>query len=679
MNHSDRSLLKPFALAALAAAALHGNVHAQGMAFTYQGRLDSAGAPVTGLYDFQFNLHNVASGGSALTGAISLNAQPVTNGLFTVTLDFGNQFPGAPRWLAMSVRTNGAGAFTTLAPRQAITATPYAITAGNITGTLPAGQLPSNVALTDRAQTFTANQAFQTKATFNDRVGIGTDSPQKALHVAGDYLRVDGLGGEQATLGGDGNGGDVELGSSNPGVGAVGLFNQSTGDYMHLFAKGGTFFGPITGNGSGLTGLSFSQLSGGVTDGQLPPNAALRSGGNNFSGNQTLVSGNLSFSESSSSILFGNQGAANSPQIYMFPNGIQNPDRMVIAHSPNYSTYGLQYQDSTDQFNFLGAGFPVMSVRLSGGRVGIGTTNPQSRLDVVGEIRGSGGSGPGVTGSSTGANGVQGLSTVANGVQGTSSSAASSGVYGENNSGGGYGVAGRASAAGYGVFGDNPDPAGWAGAFIGNLYYSGQQNQLNVGDSFASYIRSADFFLGHSSRRGTPGRALVDFTDTLHLNFADDWANTYIGGANVSVCTLTIRGGCDIAEPFKMSEDEIPKGAVVIIDENNPGHLKMSSEAHDRRVAGIISGANGVNTGVQLTQEGMFENGQNVALSGRVYVQADASHGAIKPGDLLTTSDTPGHAMKVTNHAKAQGAILGKAMTSLEKGKGYVLVLVTLQ
>jgi len=68
-----------------------------------------------------------------------------------------------------------------------------------------------------------------------------------------------------------------------------------------------------------------------------------------------------------------------------------------------------------------------------------------------------------------------------------------------------------------------------------------------------------------------------------------------------------------------------------------------------------------------------------VALTGRVYCLVDASYGAIEPGDLLTTSDTAGHAMKVTNHTKAHGAIIGKAMTRLEQGKGLVLVLVTLQ
>ena len=107
--------------------------------------------------------------------------------------------------------------------------------------------------------------------------------------------------------------------------------------------------------------------------------------------------------------------------------------------------------------------------------------------------------------------------------------------------------------------------------------------------------------------------------------------------------------------------------------------MKLSKRAYDTQVAGIISGANGINPGISLTQEGALDQGQNVALTGRVYVKADASHGANKPGDLLTTSDTPGHAMKVSDHTKSQGAILGKAMSALKEGTGLVLVLVTLQ
>ena len=144
-------------------------------------------------------------------------------------------------------------------------------------------------------------------------------------------------------------------------------------------------------------------------------------------------------------------------------------------------------------------------------------------------------------------------------------------------------------------------------------------------------------------------------------------------------CALTITGGCDLAEPFPLEFADTPKGAVVVIDKEHPGQLKRSTHSYDKRVAGIVSGANGVNPGISLQQTGAFDTGQNVALSGRVFVLADASTGAIEPGDLLTTSDTPGHAMKVADYAKAQGAILGKAMSGLDQGKGLVLVLVTLQ
>ncbi len=133
--------------------------HAQGTAFTYHGRLDDSGAPATGLYDLRFDLHGVASGGSALTVPVEQVAQPVTNGLFTVTLDFGNQFPGAPRWLEISVRTNGGGAFTTLEPRSALTPTPYAITAGNVTGPVAAGQLSGTIAAGQLPPTVVTNGA----------------------------------------------------------------------------------------------------------------------------------------------------------------------------------------------------------------------------------------------------------------------------------------------------------------------------------------------------------------------------------------------------------------------------------------------------------------------------------------------------------------------------------------
>jgi hypothetical protein len=154
------------------------------------------------------------------------------------------------------------------------------------------------------------------------------------------------------------------------------------------------------------------------------------------------------------------------------------------------------------------------------------------------------------------------------------------------------------------------------------------------------------------------------------------------GGIDTSELKLT--GGADIAEPFDIAPaaDIAPDpGMVVAIDPATPGALVVCSRAYDRTVAGIISGAGGVNPGMTLAQKGSIADGEHpVALTGRVYCHVDAeAGGAVVPGDLLTTSNTPGHAMKVTDHTQASGAIIGKAMTSLKQGRGLVLVLVSLQ
>lgn len=143
---------------------------------------------------------------------------------------------------------------------------------------------------------------------------------------------------------------------------------------------------------------------------------------------------------------------------------------------------------------------------------------------------------------------------------------------------------------------------------------------------------------------------------------------------------LEIVGGMDITEPFEMSNEEsLEAGTVVVIDPENPGLLKACEEAYDKGIAGVISGAGGINPGLSLSQEGVVEDGQPVALTGRVYVKASAANGSIQPGDLLTSSDIPGYAMKATKRKKSFGAVIGKAMSALEEGEGLVLVLINLQ
>src|SRR3989449_3473815 len=130
------------------------SVFGQGTAFTYQGRLNDGASLATGSYDLTFTLFDSPSGGTQQGSILTNTAAAVSNGLFTLTLDFGNQFPGANRWLEIGVRTNGGSGFATLSPRQQITAAPYAVrsqsaavaaAASTVTGAVAANQLTGTI------------------------------------------------------------------------------------------------------------------------------------------------------------------------------------------------------------------------------------------------------------------------------------------------------------------------------------------------------------------------------------------------------------------------------------------------------------------------------------------------------------------------------------------------------
>jgi hypothetical protein len=172
------------------------SVRAQGTAFTYQGRLNNGTNPATGSYDLTFTLFSVSNGvgqvGSPLTNAVT----SVSNGLFTATLDFGNQFTGASRWLEIGVRSNGVGTFQTLTPRQSLTPLPYSIyaesaNATNLVGTIPAGNV-SGVALLNVGNAFSGGN----ETVMGGSVGIGTTAPANKLDVRGsaDFIGSVGIG-----------------------------------------------------------------------------------------------------------------------------------------------------------------------------------------------------------------------------------------------------------------------------------------------------------------------------------------------------------------------------------------------------------------------------------------------------------------------------------------------------
>ncbi len=336
------------------------------------------------------------------------------------------------------------------------------------------------------------------------------------------------------------------------------------------------------------------------------------------------------------------------------------------------------------------------------GKVGIGKSDPLEKLEVSGDlgIRGSRDDSALVSVANSGTS--HGMSAYASGSEATGVHGSSSGASGK----GIYGYAGHSSGTNYGVYGATNSSSGYGGYFLGRGYFSGNVGIGTAAPTARLQVRGGRVYVDSDNFGGTPtiDMAIGD-TDT-GLNSAGDgqldvYSNnskimsirndavgigTDVPGTKLDVAgttrteVLIITGGADVAEPFPISNsEEIPKGSVVVIDEDNPGQLKLSDCPYDKRVAGVVSGAGGINPGLTLSQQGITDEGINVALSGRVYVLADCSNGAINPGDMLTTSSTPGYAMKATDRERSYGAVIGKAMSSLEEGRGLVLALVNLQ
>jgi hypothetical protein len=237
------------------------------------------------------------------------------------------------------------------------------------------------------------------------------------------------------------------------------------------------------------------------------------------------------------------------------------------------------------------------------------------------------------------------------------------------------------------------------------MHDSGDVLRINYGGEFSGgtsigtgvavygplHMSGPDFVILPTGR-GDGGRAVVhDFNDTLVLNYGGSIPNNgdFSGGVRIdsklsvlgttSTRVLQITGGSDLAEPFTVTDPEaVDPGTVVVLDADHPGQVRVSDTAYDTMVAGIVSGAGGINPGLVMNQEELTIDGEShpVALTGKVYVKAV---GPIQVGDLLTTSSVSGHAMAATDRDRAFGATLGKAMSNLDEGTGLVLVLVSLQ
>jgi hypothetical protein len=158
----------------------------------------------------------------------------------------------------------------------------------------------------------------------------------------------------------------------------------------------------------------------------------------------------------------------------------------------------------------------------------------------------------------------------------------------------------------------------------------------------------------------------------LRIFGADGQVKIHLDGNTGDIRLL----GADCAEEFDVDSDAAEPGSVLTIGAG--GRLRPCTDAYDRRVAGVVSGAGRLQPGIVLDSH-RSENRLPVALTGKVYCKVDAGYDAVEVGDLLTTSGTLGHAMKAADPSRAFGATLGKAMQPLHTGIGLVPILVALQ
>jgi hypothetical protein len=350
---------------------------AQGTAFTYQGQLQQNGSPANGSYDLQFILYNASVGGSQAGPILTNSATAVSNGLFTMTLDFGEGiFTGTNYWLDIAVRSNGAGTFAELSPRQPLTPAPYAVFAGtssNLSGTVSVGQLNGTVGnsqLAHNSITLTAGTGLSGGGT----VALGGAT---TLTNAG-VLSVTGNPDITATNAG----GAVTLGDTATSSNAVGTLvkRNASGNFAAGTISATSFSGAFNGNGNGLTNLNASQLAGGVVptnmlSGFQPPNYNTISGGfgNNAAGFGAFIGGGEfnAATNQYATVGGGNQNTAGGPGATV-AGGFDN-----IA-SAQTATIGGGYTNTVSSYSATVAGGQYNSASGDIATVGGGAGNSAS-------------------------------------------------------------------------------------------------------------------------------------------------------------------------------------------------------------------------------------------------------------------------------------------------------------
>ncbi len=240
--------------------------------------------------------------------------------------------------------------------------------------------------------------------------------------------------------------------------------------------------------------------------------------------------------------------------------------------------------------------------------------------------------------------GIKGYSsgTYATGVHGQAASRDGIGVYGQADSADGIAVKGSSNGLrGKGLLGTASGPSG-IGIYGENTYNNGVAikgiaTNATAGTGVEGEGASIGVYAHGISATATGIRAVAGGPNAKAAILV---GNLLMYGVTSGEVVMELGEGLDYAEAFDISEGvDIAPGTVVAIDSKNPGKLAVCQSAYDKKVAGIVAGANGLGSGVRL---GTGKYDKDVALAGRVYCQVEALDEAIEPGDLLTTSVNSG-------------------------------------
>lgn len=590
--------------------------------FTYQGQLKRLGIPLSEQVDMKFTLFESDSAKEAVAGPLIFDgiynaAIQVTGGLFVAELDFGTGALNSGRWLEIEVR----------APHDPLDSSPYAT-------------------LFPRQRISAAPFALSVPGLETSTEGVAVEGN---IHAAGEMTAS--AFSSNSPLIFKVNPSNTECARFDDANCYMGVGTDAPQARLHI------------GGVAGVDGLMFP-------DGSIQTSAAGFGGGDGF----WSPNGANIFNINGGNVGIGKPAPASKLDIAASGEGAEllrfSTERpWVFRQIYTGPSTGLQLLSTSGLKNFeitasTGVNVATFLTDNANPRVGIGTTSPLSRLDI--DAKGDGaellrfsterpwifrqfGSGPGSY--------LQLFSTV--GIKLFLITAA-----------------GGTHCATFVADDANPRVGINTAAPISRLDIVGQ-DAIGV-TGFQPFLTMRDSNVGNArTRMQNTGGSIHFFTEASFSSGVAPLSVLNSGRVKVNILEIA---GADVAEKFPCDEKMVAAGTVMEIDPDHTGKLRIAREAYSPRVAGVVSGAGDVPVGAILGNLPGQEDLPAIALSGRVWVQCDATREAIGAGDLLTTSATPGHAMKAIDRERSHGAVLGKAMTKLDQGeRGLVLVLVNLQ